>query len=500
MGFIKFLLKLSLIIVIFGALLFWYFYDQAHPVVSNSNNPLVVNDVTGLNPITVNAVIQPKSEQDVIDAIVSTQGAISIGGARYSMGGQIAYPDSLHLDMRTFNQILEFNPQKKIITVQTGITWREIQQHIDPHDLSIKIMQDFNNFTVGGALSVNAHGRPMGQGAIINSVRSIQIILANGQIYDASPEQNSDLFYGAIGGYGGLGVITRATLQLVDNVAIERTVTNLGFNEYLNFFLENVLNDDSVVLHNAVLYPPGFETVLDISWRESEKPLTQPLRLRQHDEDNWLRPVLVDLLARSNLLKMLRQHLIDPLIYNQPAVVMRNWESSYDLRDFGFLNSQNATLAMREYFVPVNKFEVFVLKLRDAFIRHKVDVLNVSVRYTPRDDKSVLSWAKNDIFSFMVVYRQGKDEESIAEVSEWSKDLLKGSIESRGSYYLPFQNQATSEQFHSAYPGVGRFLKIKKKADPANRFNNMLWAKYDNLLTSGEDSKKVLLHQQTNIK
>jgi len=500
MGFIKFLLKLSLVFFIFGALIYWYFYDQAHPVVSNVNNPLVVNDVTGLNPITVDAVIQPKSEQDVIDAIVSTSGAISIGGARYSMGGQIAYPDSLHLDMRNFNQILEFNPQNKLITVQTGITWREVQQHIDPYDLSVKIMQDFNNFTVGGALSVNAHGRPMAEGPIINSVRSIQIVLANGQVYDASPKQNSDLFYAAIGGYGGLGVITRATLELVDNVVIERTVTNLGFNEYLKHFLENVLNDDSVVLHNAVLYPPSFETVLDISWRQSEKPLTQPLRLRQHDEDNWVRPVLIDLLARSNFLKSLRQHLVDPIIFNQPAVVMRNWESSYDLRDFGFLNSQNATLAMREYFVPVRKFEVFVLKLRDTFMRHEVDVLNVSVRYTPRDDRTVLSWAKSDIFSFMVVYRQGKDEKSITEVNEWSRDLLKGSIESRGSYYLPFQNQATTEQFLSAYPGVKQFLTIKKKADPANRFNNMLWSKYDNLLMNDVDKQTISLHKQVNIK
>jgi len=32
--------------------------------------------------------------------------------------------------------------------VQAGIKWRDIQDAIDPHDLSVKIMQSFSNFTV----------------------------------------------------------------------------------------------------------------------------------------------------------------------------------------------------------------------------------------------------------------------------------------------------------------------------------------------------------------
>ena len=39
--------------------------------------------------------------------------------------------------------------------MQAGIRWCDIQEFVDPHDLSVKIMQTYANFTVGGSLSVN---------------------------------------------------------------------------------------------------------------------------------------------------------------------------------------------------------------------------------------------------------------------------------------------------------------------------------------------------------
>ena len=38
----------------------------------------------------------------------------------------------------------------------------KVIEAIDPYDLSVKIMQSYANFTVGGTLSVNAHGRRSG--------------------------------------------------------------------------------------------------------------------------------------------------------------------------------------------------------------------------------------------------------------------------------------------------------------------------------------------------
>lgn len=44
--------------------------------------------------------------------------------------------------------------------------WRDLQDHLDPHDLSVRTMQSYANFSVGGSVSVNVHGRYVGHGPI----------------------------------------------------------------------------------------------------------------------------------------------------------------------------------------------------------------------------------------------------------------------------------------------------------------------------------------------
>lgn len=51
--------------------------------------------------------------------------------------------------MRSMKRIIDFSQEHKTITVEAGITWRDIQDYIDPYDLSIMTMQTYSNFTVG---------------------------------------------------------------------------------------------------------------------------------------------------------------------------------------------------------------------------------------------------------------------------------------------------------------------------------------------------------------
>ena len=96
----------------------------------------VVNDISQLNPVTVAEERRPRSTDEVRAALRAWPGAVSLGGGRFSMGGQIAAPDSLHLDMRAMNQVVSFDAPRRLIRVQSGMTWRDLQEVIDPHDLA----------------------------------------------------------------------------------------------------------------------------------------------------------------------------------------------------------------------------------------------------------------------------------------------------------------------------------------------------------------------------
>ena len=183
---------------------------------------LQYDDRTGLNSATIHSVYIPYSIGEIQEIIKKGKGPFSVAGAKYSQGGQIIATYGTVIDMSHINMITAFDSEQKIITVGAGITWRAIQKVIDKYDLSISIMQSYNNFSVGGSLSVNVHGRYIGKGPIIESVKQIKIVLADGSLVTASRTENNDLFCAAIGGYGAVGVIVEVTLQLDDNQKLER--------------------------------------------------------------------------------------------------------------------------------------------------------------------------------------------------------------------------------------------------------------------------------------
>ena len=152
---------------------------------------------------------------------------------------------------------------------------------MDPHGLSVRIMQSYSNFTVGGSVSVNCHGRYIGKGPLVNSVRAVQMVRAEGQVLEMTPE--SALFRGLFGGYGGLGVATEVELDL--DTRIRRVVEKLDLDRYPDHFRSKIARDPDVVLHNADLRPPGFAEPRPINWISTEEPATVPQRLIPRDRD-----------------------------------------------------------------------------------------------------------------------------------------------------------------------------------------------------------------------
>lgn len=447
-------------------------------VIERPAPPPVVNDVTQLNPVLVSQVITPTTTQEIVDAVRGNDGPISIGGGRYSMGGQTASEGGLQIDMRNFNQILGFDSAGKTITVQAGVRWRQIQERIDPAGLAVKIMQTYANFTVGGSLSVNVHGRYIGLGPLILSVRSIRLVLADGREVVASPTANAELFYGAIGGYGAIGVITEVTLELADNVRVKRLDQTMPVAAYGDWFARNIRDSAAVIFHNADIYPNAFETVNAVSYVRTDDSVTVGERLIPHDRSYRLNRFAYWVISEWPAGKWIRQHVIDPLIFRGEPVSWRNHEASYDVADLEPSSREASTYVLQEYFVPVAQLNAFVPRMREVLNRHGVNVINVSIRHARPDPGSLLAWAREEVFAFVLYHKQGTDTEARRQVGVWTRELIDAVLAVGGAYYLPYQPHATPAQFQRAYPRSGEFFALKARVDPTFKFRNTLWDTY----------------------
>jgi FAD/FMN-containing dehydrogenase len=439
----------------------------------------VVTDVTRLYRIPVNRVITPTTEAEIVAAVRGHPGPISIGGGRFSMGGQTATEGALQIDMRRYDRILDVNVASRTITVQTGATWRMIQERIDPLGLSVKVMQSYGNFTVGGSLSVNVHGRYIGLGPLISTVRSIRVVLADGTVTVATPTQDPELFYGAIGGYGGLGVITEATLDLAENVRLRRQRTTMPVSAYGRYFRERVRGRPGIIFHNADIYPDEYDRVSVISYLETREPLTVADRLMPRQRSYPQSRMAYRVISGWPGGKEIREHLLDPWRLNGREVVWRNYEASYDVAELEPSSREERTYVLQEYFIPVENFDAFVPRMRRVFRRHDVNVVNVSIRHATPDPGSLLAWAPREVFAFVVYYKQGTDRDARLKVGRWTRELADAALACGGSWYLPYQPHATPAQFARAYPRSGEFFALKRRLDPLNKFRNKLWDRYD---------------------
>jgi FAD/FMN-containing dehydrogenase len=439
---------------------------------------IVVSNVTGLYSVTVARIEQPSSAAEVSELVRKWPGKIAVGGGRYSMGGQIAVQSGLHLDMRKMNRMVWFRPEERTVRVQAGMRWRELQELIDTHHLAVKTMQSYANFTVGGSVSVNAHGRYVGHGPICNSVRALQMVLADGKVVEVSLTDNRSLFRAAIGGYGAVGIITEIELELSRNVPIERAIQSVPLEQYVEFFKSRIEPDTRNILHNADLLPPEFDAPVSVTWKSTDKPLTETQRLIP---GGLSYPMEQNVLWAATEIpggEAFQAQVIRPRVLRKTVVKWLNHEASRDTAELEPRTRMMSTYALQEYFIPALNFVAFARGMAKILQQQNVEALNVSIRHSPADTISLLPWAKDEVFCFVIYYKQRTYLKARDDVGHWTRALIELALAYGGRYYLPYQLHATKRQFQRAYPEADALRSVKGMVDPADKFSNELWKKY----------------------
>ena len=448
------------------------------PSLALSAQGILIPNITGLYSVEVARIATPVSTEEVAREIGKWPGKIAVGGGRYSMGGQTAVAMGLHLDMRRMNKLVKLDRANRVARVQAGMAWRDLQDILDPLDLAVQTMQSYANFTVGGTVSVNGHGRYVGNGPVGNSVRALQLVLADGSVREVSRSAHPELFRAAIGGYGAIGVITEVELDLTVNCRIERVATPVSLDAYPGYFLRSVLGRKDCILHNADLLPPHFDAPVAVSWNKTGKALTEQARLSPRGQVSASNQNMIFAMTELPGGALLYREIVHPLLRAQPAVKWRNHEASLDVAELEPRTRAISTYVLQEYFIPVRHFAQYARQMAEVIRKHGAEVLNVSVRHSPADPVALLPWAKEEVFSFVVYYKQRIDASARQRTGDWTRDMIDTALRFEGRYYLPYQLHATRAQFDKAYPEAVQLRVLKRAVDPAGKFSNELWRQY----------------------
>jgi decaprenylphospho-beta-D-ribofuranose 2-oxidase len=127
------------------------------------------------------------------------------------------YKDSLSINIKKFNRVLEFNNEKKLITVEAGTTLIELLNFTLKYNLWIPQIPGYPSITIGGAVAANSHGKSCAiHGTIRKSIKSILLFHKKHGWMKLSEKENKEIFDLTIGGIGLTGTIVNVTFNLVE--------------------------------------------------------------------------------------------------------------------------------------------------------------------------------------------------------------------------------------------------------------------------------------------
>ena len=472
--------KIAVVIVAYTVLLtasaYTYTKQLATPVIS---------DVGRLLPTKIKQVENVEDEQ-VLKKLVQDANAsgekISIAGMQHSQGGQTYYPNGTVLDMKGYNKILDFDPQKRLIRVQSGVTWNDIQKKVNSYGLAVQVMQSQNIFTVGGSLSVNVHGRDIRHEALIDTVESFRLLMADGTVQNISREENAELFPLVIGGYGLFGVILDVTLKLTDDELYQMHTKKLDYREYTDYFKRKVKKDENVRMHLARI------SVAPDSFLKEMYVTDYVLAENQGEREHYSKLKEENIIAVPKLFLGLSRY--SDWGKNTFWNIQRNYfertDGNYETRnnvmrsDSAFMEYENSnrTEILQEYFVPVDHFAAYIDDLRNVLDEEDLNLLNITIRYVEKNENAVLSYAKDDMFALVLLINQGRSESEIKRTKALIEKMIDVTLQHKGSYYLPYYSYPTKQQLRKAYPRIEEFFQKKREKDPQERFVNLFYKEY----------------------
>ncbi|MGC5583880.1 FAD-binding oxidoreductase [Ornithinimicrobium sp. W1665] len=453
-----------------------------------------VTDASCLTRTPVYGVARPRDEGEVRTALAFAQEhdlVVSVGGTQHALGGQASYPGGLVVDMRGLDAVTVDEGERTAV-VQAGATWHQVLEAVHPLGLSVATMPSVDVLSVGGTVSVNAHGLDFRAGSLSSTIRSLRVMTADGVVHRVSPDVEPELFEAVVGGYGLFGVVLDVELELVDSEMYRLRSRTIEHRDLPEVFAAQVAGDDAVRLtYTHLSTAPGSllqEAIVYTYERTGTDEEVPPLRERASDRTSRL----VFNLARTGDLGQrvkwgAQKHVLprvrgclesrnEALREMEACMVARN-QAMYE--SLGFLRNRlpQYTDVLHEYFLPHEQIVPFLDELRAQLGEHDAQLLSASIRSVHREDV-VLDYAQGERFSVVLYLSQEVSEAGNEDMASLTRALVASSLELGGTFYLPYQQHYTREQVAQAYPRLEEFVATKRRYDPGLRFQNSFWVRY----------------------
>ena len=450
---------------------------------------VVVNDVhSRLNPTRVARVVDVRSAEDARAAITAagTENLpVCIAGGRHAMGGQQFASGAVLLDTQSYRAVRHFDSERGLVEVESGIQWPELITWLVEHQSGAERQWGIHQkqtgadrLSIGGAVAANVHGRGLTLRPFIADVEALTVIGADGERRRCSRTENAELFRLVCGGYGLFGFVDTVTLRLIPRHKVRRAVEIETADRLIKRFDERIADGYEFGDFQFALDPRSDDFLrrgIFSCYRPAPPDTPIPENQRALSPSDWKKLLWLAHVDKQGAWDAYTRHYLgtDGQVY---------WSDTHQLSTYiddyhSWLDEQTkadhaATEIISELYVPREALDDFLAEAADDFRLNRVDCIYGTIRLIERDDESFLAWAKEPyactIFNIHTRHTPAGVELSAAAF----RRLIDMAASRQGSWFLTYHTFGTRSQLLACYPQIPEFLRLKRRYDPAERFQS----------------------------
>jgi len=162
------------------------------------------------------AIVRAAGAADVMQAVNFARQhrlLLAVKGAGHNIAGKAACDGGLMIDLSAMKSV-RVDPLARLARVEPGALLSDFDRETQAFGLStptgINSTTGMAGLTLGGGFGWQSRKR----GLTIDNLQSVDVVLASGELVQASATQNADLFWAVRGGGGNFGIVTSFEYRL----------------------------------------------------------------------------------------------------------------------------------------------------------------------------------------------------------------------------------------------------------------------------------------------
>ncbi|HVZ33168.1 MAG TPA: FAD-binding protein, partial [Polyangiaceae bacterium] len=135
--------------------------------------------------------------------------SVAVRAIEYKKKSQSGIDVELH-------DILSLDPERRVVRVEPRVNMGQLTRWLAPKGWTVPVVAELDDLTVGGLiLGYGIESSAHKYGLFADTVVSAEVVLADGRVVRASPDENADLFYALPWSYGAHGFLTAVELRVI---------------------------------------------------------------------------------------------------------------------------------------------------------------------------------------------------------------------------------------------------------------------------------------------